>query len=92
MCLFQQTQSEVQQSKAAPSTDEYVLDQLCICEEKLVKLMEELETSGNDVEQLMRQMEAEEVITFHLNVVFNVYSSLFTRKLAAVRNKHQAYC
>ena len=45
----------------APSADEYVLDELCICEEKLLKLMEELETSGRDVEQLMTEMEAEEV-------------------------------
>jgi len=58
--LFQQT-PEVSKTKVSPSSDEYVLDQLCICEEKLLKLMEELETSGKDVEQLTRQMEAEEV-------------------------------
>jgi len=60
MSLFQQ--SEVQKTKVAPSSDEYVLDQLCVCEDKLLKLMEELESSGKDVEQLMRQMEAEEVM------------------------------
>lgn len=60
MWLFQQT-PEVSKTKVSPSSDEYVLDQLCICEEKLLKLMEELETSGKDVEQLTRQMEAEEV-------------------------------
>ena len=60
MSLFQQF--EVQKTKVAPSSDEYVLDQLCVCEDKLLKLMEELESSGKDVEQLMRQMEAEEVM------------------------------
>jgi len=56
----------------ALSSDEYVLDQLCICEEKLLRLMEELQTSGNDVDQLMRQMEAEEVslsVFFHLSAL-----------------------
>jgi len=61
MLLFQQTAPDTQKTTAAPSADEYVLDQLCICEEKLLKLMEELETSGKDVEQLMTEMEAEEV-------------------------------
>ena len=57
-----QTQAELQRPKVAPSSDDYVLDQLTICEEKLLHLIEELETSGNDVEQLTQQMEAEEVI------------------------------
>ena len=61
MLLFQQTPADAQKTTVAPSSDEYVLDQLCICEEKLLKLMEELETSGKDVEQLMTEMEAEEV-------------------------------
>ena len=56
-----QTASELQKPKVAPSSDEYVLDQLTICEEKLLRLLEELQTSGNDVEQLTQQMEAEEV-------------------------------
>ena len=54
-------QSEVQKTKVPPTSDEYVLDELCICEEKLLKLMEELEASGNDVQLLTQQMEAEEV-------------------------------
>ena len=56
-----QTPSELQKPKVAPSSDEYVLDQLTVCEEKLLRLLEELETSGNDVEQLTQQMDAEEV-------------------------------
>ena len=47
--------------EVSPTSDEYVLDQLSTCEEKLLKLMEELEASGNDVDQLTQQMEAEEV-------------------------------
>jgi len=61
MSFFQQTQPDAQKIKVRPSSDDYILDQLCICEEKLLKMMEELENSGNDVEQLTRQMEAEEV-------------------------------
>jgi hypothetical protein len=38
-----------------------VLDQLCVCEEKLMKLMEDLESSGKDVGELIGQMEMEEV-------------------------------
>ena len=59
-------QPEAQKSRLSASSDDYVLDQLCICEEKLLKLIEELETSGRDVEQLMQQMEDEEVNTFTL--------------------------
>jgi len=59
--IVSQTQSELQKPKVAPCTDEYVLEELTVCEEKLLKLLEELETSGNDVEQLTQQMEAEEV-------------------------------
>jgi len=55
--------SEVQKTKAPPTSDEYVLDQLCISEEKLLKLMEELESSGKDVNELTNQMEAEEFPT-----------------------------
>ena len=65
------TQSEVQQIKVPPSSDEYVLDQLCVCEEKLLKLMEELEASGIDVQQLMLQMESEEVTKItHLSLTY----------------------
>jgi hypothetical protein len=55
--------SEVQKTKVPPTSDEYVLDQLCICEEKLLKLLEDLESSGKDVNKLTQQMEAEEFPT-----------------------------
>jgi len=70
MLLFQQTQPDAQKTKVAPSSDEYVLDQLCICEEKLLKLIEELETSGKDIEQLTQQMEAEEVSRQSLTIIY----------------------
>jgi len=40
-----------------------VLDQLCVCEDKLLRLMDELEASGRDIDQLTQQMDAEEVRT-----------------------------
>jgi len=64
--------SESQKTKVPPSSDDYVLDQLCICEEQLLKLMEELEASGKDVEQLAQQMEAEEVSElFRIGIFFS---------------------
>jgi len=45
----------------SPSSDEYVLDQLATCEEKLLKLLEELESSAKSVDEIIKQMEAEEV-------------------------------
>ena len=56
-------QSEAVKARVAPSCDEYVLDELCICEEKLLQLMQELEASGHDLQQLTERMEAEEVTT-----------------------------
>ena len=38
-----------------------MLDQLSICEEKLLKLMEELDATGKDVHDIQKQMEDEEV-------------------------------
>lgn len=52
--------SQVQKAKVSPSSDEYVLDQLATCEEKLLKLLEELESSGKSVDEIIKQMEAEE--------------------------------
>ncbi|KAK6167857.1 hypothetical protein SNE40_021789 [Patella caerulea] len=43
-----------------PSSDEYVLDQLSTSEEKLLKVVEELDASGNDLSDVMKQMEEEE--------------------------------
>jgi len=57
--------SQVQKAKISPSSDEYVLDQLSICEEKLLKLMEELDATGKDVHDIQKQMEDEE---FHNTV------------------------
>lgn len=51
-------------SKLDPSSDEYVLDQLGDCEQKLVSLVEELST--RDLETIHKEMEDEEVkITPH---------------------------
>lgn len=47
------------QAQIAPSSDEYVLDQLSTCEEKLLKLLEELD--GQDLNVVVKQMEEEEV-------------------------------
>ncbi|XP_052790334.1 outer dynein arm-docking complex subunit 3-like [Mya arenaria] len=48
----------VPQAQIAPSSDEYVLDQLSTCEEKLLKLLEELD--GQDLNAVVKQMEEEE--------------------------------
>ncbi|KAL4219631.1 hypothetical protein ACF0H5_022203 [Mactra antiquata] len=48
----------VPQAQIAPSSDEYVLDQLSTCEEKLLKLLEELD--GQDLNSIVKQMEEEE--------------------------------
>lgn len=53
----------VPQAQIAPSSDEYVLDQLSTCEEKLLKLLEELD--GQDLNAVVKQMEEEE---FHASV------------------------
>lgn len=50
------------QAQIAPSSDEYVLDQLSTCEEKLLKLLEELD--GQDLNVVVKQMEEEEVRTW----------------------------
>ena len=54
-----QPSSQVQKAKISPTSDEYVLDQLSQCEEKLLKLLEELD--GKDLDDLLNQMEEEEV-------------------------------
>lgn len=57
--------SQIQKAKISPSSDEYVLDQLSSCEEKLLKLMEELDGTwnGKDIAEVTKQMEEEEFLT-----------------------------
>ena len=57
--LFLQTKGHVPQAQLSPTSDEYVLDLLSTCEEKLLKLMEDLD--GHDVDDTLQQMEEEEV-------------------------------
>ncbi|XP_021339649.1 coiled-coil domain-containing protein 151-like, partial [Mizuhopecten yessoensis] len=45
-------------AQIAPTSDEYVLDQLSLCEEKLLKLLEELD--GKEINEISKQMEEEE--------------------------------
>ncbi|XP_060602544.1 outer dynein arm-docking complex subunit 3-like isoform X2 [Ruditapes philippinarum] len=52
------SKGHVPQAQIAPSSDEYVLDQLSTCEEKLLKLLEELD--GEDINAVVKQMEEEE--------------------------------
>ena len=54
-----QPSSQVQKAKISPASDEYVLDQLSQCEEKLLKLLEELD--GKELDEVAKQMEEEEV-------------------------------
>lgn len=56
-----QPQSQVQKANISPASDEHVLDQLSQCEEKLMKLMEELDASGKGMDEIVREMEDEEV-------------------------------
>jgi hypothetical protein len=83
LCIFHglQASSQVQKAKISPSSDEYVLDQLSQCEEKLLKLLEELDQSGKDVSELAKQMEEEEV---RGNVIF-LHLSRFLIPLAQNR-------
>ncbi|XP_071495771.1 outer dynein arm-docking complex subunit 3-like [Diadema antillarum] len=53
----------VPQAQLSVEADEYVLDLLATCEEKLLKLMEELD--GHDINDTLRQMEEEE---FHAGI------------------------
>ncbi|KAI0217961.1 Coiled-coil domain-containing protein 151 [Lamellibrachia satsuma] len=52
--------SQVQKAKISPTSDEYVLDQLSISEEKLLKLLEEIDQQGHDLDNLIKQMEEED--------------------------------
>ena len=57
--MYAQQTSQVQKAKISPTSDEYVLDQLSQSEEKLLKLLEELD--GKDLDEMLNQMEEEEV-------------------------------
>ena len=51
-------------SKISPTSDEWVLDQLSVCEEKLLKVLEDLDQrSGKDLEVISKEMNEEEVCT-----------------------------
>lgn len=52
------SKGHVPQAQLNPEADEYVLDLLATCEEKLLKLLEELD--GHDVDETLRQIEEEE--------------------------------
>ena len=52
------TKGHVPTAKIPATSDEYVLDQLSTCEEKLLKLLEELD--GKDLNEVFKQMEDEE--------------------------------
>ncbi|XP_064649660.1 outer dynein arm-docking complex subunit 3-like isoform X2 [Lineus longissimus] len=54
---------QVPTAKISPTSDEYVLDLLSVSEEKLLKLLEELD--GKNLEEIMTQMEEEE---FHASI------------------------
>ena len=56
-CL--QTKGHVPHAQLSADADEYVLDLLGTCEEKLLKLMEDL--GDQDVDNVLQSMEEEEV-------------------------------
>jgi len=61
-----QTKSHVPTAHLSPSSDEYVLDLLSVSEEKLLKLLEDLD--GRELMDILRQMEEEEVSGGNLRV------------------------
>ncbi|XP_070532404.1 outer dynein arm-docking complex subunit 3-like [Ptychodera flava] len=61
------SKGHVPQAQLSPSSDEYVLDLLSQCEEKLLKLMEELD--DKDLDETLKAMEEEE---FHAGIEGNL--------------------
>lgn len=57
------TKGHTTSARISPMSNEYVLDQLALCEEKLLKLMDEF--GDSDLEKIQKQMEEEE---FHANM------------------------
>ncbi|XP_039269652.1 outer dynein arm-docking complex subunit 3-like [Styela clava] len=77
--------SHVPTAHLSPSSDEYVLDLLSISEEKLLKLLEELD--GRQLADILRQMEEEE---FHSSIEGKLPPSNTRINLPAAQ-KHDAY-
>jgi len=77
--------SHVPTAHLSPSSDEYVLDLLSVSEEKLLKLLEDLD--GRELVDLLRQMEEEE---FHSSIENKLPSYNVRVPLPAVA-KHDSY-
>ena len=54
-----QPKGHVPQAQLSPTSDEYILDLLGTCEQKLLKLMDDL--GGRDISDVMKEMEDMEV-------------------------------
>ncbi len=80
VCCFQS--SGQHKSKASPSEDEYVLDQLAECEDKLQKVLEELD--GKELQDVLKEMEDEDVSDNNVPVIF---ACGYSRELAAQNSK-----
>ena len=60
-------------AQTSRTSDEYVLDQLAVVEEKLMKLQEDLD--GTDLNETLRQMEEGEVNMFtNIQMAVNTFS------------------
>nr|CAB3228204.1 IC4 DC2-related axonemal dynein intermediate chain 4 [Phallusia mammillata] len=79
------TKSHVPTAHLSPSSDEYVLDLLSVSEEKLLKLLEDLD--GRELLDILRQMEEEE---FHSSIE-NKLPSYNVRIPLPATHKHDAY-
>merc|ERR1712136_727781 len=77
--------SHVPTAHLSPSSDEYVLDLLSVSEEKLLKLLEDLD--GRELVDILRQMEEEE---FHSSIENKLPSYNVRVALPAVA-KHDSY-
>lgn len=66
-----QPHTHVLRSRLDPSSEEYVLEQLAECEQKLVGLVEEL--SSRDLDTILKEMEDEEVRVLGLKVLKVVF-------------------
>lgn len=77
--------SHVPTAHLSPSSDEYVLDLLSVSEEKLLKLLEDLD--GRELVDILRQMEEEE---FHSSIENKLPSYNVRVSLPAVA-KHDSY-
>lgn len=85
-CFYSmQSKGHVPTAQIAPTSDEYVLDQLSTCEEKLLKLLEELD--GKELQEIMKQMEEEEVGAIEPTV-----GILYTLLLEVYRHSYRRSC